>query len=120
MPDDTISPPVDLEAFRHSMRAAGIEEIVEPTYRVYIKEGKGLFAELTGGVEQGDSEVVLAKAHSLKSSSRNVFAKALGDLLEALEMAAREEQIDRIRSLFPEVRQEYDSVMTYLENQIVG
>ena len=46
-------PPIDLDAFRLSMQAAGIEEIVEPTLAMFAEESKGLVAASAGGCPLG-------------------------------------------------------------------
>ena len=82
------TPPVDLEGFRETMRAAGIEEIVEPTLEIFLQEAQRLFAALSTAVPAGDEETVRSAAHSLKSSAGNIWATRLARVLNELEGAA--------------------------------
>jgi HPt (histidine-containing phosphotransfer) domain-containing protein len=83
-------PPVDLDEFRSAMRAAGIEDIVEPMLELFATEAAKGMAQLSSGMAAGDLVSVSRSAHSLKSSAGNIRAKALAALLQELETAAAE------------------------------
>lgn len=106
--------PVDLEGFRSAMREVGVEEIVEPTLRVFVAEAATIVEALEGAVASGASETARTTAHSLKSSSANVRATALAELLGRLETAATHGDIVDMRRLFERVRAEYDAVIAFL------
>lgn len=108
------SAPVDLEGFRASMRAAGIEEVVEPTLQVYYEEARASFDSLTEAVASGDAETVRATAHSLKSSSGNIWARKAASLFESLEHAAQDRDMDVVASTFGELKPEFDRVVRFL------
>jgi HPt (histidine-containing phosphotransfer) domain-containing protein len=110
--DDT--PPVDVAAFRETMREAGIEEIVEPTLLLYVQEAKKLFEKLPAALNRGDAEATVAYAHALKSSSLNIRTSRLAGLLEELEGAARAGALDTANEVFVRVQSEYDAVIAYL------
>lgn len=112
--------PVDLEGFRSSMRAAGIEEIVEPTLQVYVEEARATFEALRDAVERRDSEGARAAAHSLKSASGNIWALHASSLFESLEHSAQDGDLDGIDATFGEVRPEFDRVLAYLSQSGVG
>jgi HPt (histidine-containing phosphotransfer) domain-containing protein len=105
-------PPVDIEGFRETMRAAGIEEIVGPTLEVFIEEGQVIFSDLSAAVLAGNSESISAHAHALKSSSRNILASGLADLLDELEAQAGD--LNTAADIFGRIKPGYDSVMAYL------
>ena len=105
---------MDIDGFRAAMREDGIEEIVEPTLALYVREAARLFSDLSGAVAAGDVETVRRTAHTLKSSSMNIRATELAGLLERLETAAGWEDTDRIEGLFGRVRDAYEAVVTYL------
>ena len=108
------SHPVDLEGFRASMRAAGIEEIVEPTLQVFREEAGTTFEKLAEAVAQRDTEGVRAAAHSLKSSTGNIWARGVSSMLERMEHAAETGDMDAITSTFGEVQAEFERVMDFL------
>ena len=106
--------PVDLEGFRSSMRAAGIEEIVEPTLHVYVEEAQATFDALQSAVEARDAEAARAAAHSLKSASGNIWAQNAAALFENLEHSAQDGDFEGVDATFGEVKPEFERVLTYL------
>lgn len=117
MDENAGTPPVDIESFRAVMREAGIEEIVDTTLEIYQSEAPGIFAALEQAMEAGDAEGIRAQAHGLKSSSGNIRAGGLAELLQQLESLGREEDIAGAKDFFPGVAKEYRSVMDYLAEQ---
>jgi HPt (histidine-containing phosphotransfer) domain-containing protein len=107
-------PPVDLEEFRSAMRAAGIEEIVEPMLELFATEAEKGMALIASAVAAGDLAATERAAHSLKSSAGNVRAKALADLLQELETAAGARDRPAAARLLDRVRAEHASVVRYL------
>lgn len=117
MDENAGTPPVDIESFRAVMREAGIEEIVDTTLEIYQSEAPGIFAALEQAMEAGDAEGIRAQAHGLKSSSGNIRAGGLAELLQQLESLGREGDIAGAKDFFPGVAKEYRSVMDYLAEQ---
>jgi len=111
---DRENPPVDLAGFRETMREAGVEEIVDATLEIYVSEAKGLFEALRAAVAAGDTEEVRAQAHSLKSSSGNVWAADLSGLLNQMESAAQSGDMSGAAEIFKSVEPEYEAVTAYL------
>jgi HPt (histidine-containing phosphotransfer) domain-containing protein len=105
---------VDLDEFRSSMRAAGIEEVVEPILALFAQEGPKGVASISAALSAGDMEGVRRAAHSLKSSAGNIRAKALAELLQQLENAAEARDSRRVVSLAESVGLEHDAVLKYL------
>ncbi|MFQ5537998.1 MAG: Hpt domain-containing protein [Gemmatimonadota bacterium] len=113
--DEGTPPPVDLEAFRETMRAAGVEEVVDATVEVYLSEMPAVFRRISDAVEAGDAEAVRSAAHSLKSASGNIRAQRMFHLLQELEDLGRRGDVAGIRALWPEVRDEFSAVVRYLQ-----
>jgi len=108
------TPPVDLEAFRETMREAGIQEVVEEILGEYVKEAPVVFARLEAGVAARDTQAIKAQAHSLKSSSAIVCARRLAELLEELEAVALQGDLGAAIAGFERVEPEYRAAMSYL------
>ncbi len=108
------NPPVDLDGFRSAMRDIEADEIVELTLAVYMEEAKSLFSGLSAAVSDGDVETICAMAHTLKSSSGNIWACDLAALLQHLEIAAKEGDLSRATQLFDRVKPTYEAVIAYL------
>lgn len=109
-------PPVDLEAFRATMREAGVEEVVETTVGIYKEEAPTIFKALEAGFSVGDLDEIRKTSHSLKSASGNIRANRLFGLLQELERLSREGDEGGVAATVPEVRDEFHAVMAYLES----
>jgi len=70
--------------------------------------------ELNDACEAGNSQMVGASAHKLKSSARAVGARALSDLCEEMEVAGNANQSERLVVLHPRFIAEMSKVDKYL------
>lgn len=114
-------PPIDLEGFRAAMRDSGIEEIVVPMLQLFGQEAPKGMAAIESTMAAGDLEAASRAAHSFKSSAGNVRAKALAELLQQLENAAKDNDAARSARLLPSVRTAHEDVLRYLaESGIVA
>jgi HPt (histidine-containing phosphotransfer) domain-containing protein len=107
-------PAVDLEGFRSAMRDSGIEEIVMPMLTLFRQEAPKGIASLTTALEERDLNAASRAAHSLKSSSANIRAMELADLLQQLELAAQAGDAAVTASLFDRVKIAYDEAIECL------
>lgn len=114
------SVPVDIDGFRASMRQAGVEEVVDMTLEVYVEEAARLFADLEEAVAENDTEAARAAAHSLKSSSGNIWAMGVAELFARMELAASQQDQAAVDSTFAELRPEFEQVMSFLAQTGVG
>lgn len=114
------TPAIDLEEFRAAMRASGIEEIVMPMLQLFAQEAPKGMGALSSAMASGDLEAVNRAAHSLKSSAGNVRAKALADVLQQLENAARGKDAATVQQLFGSVKTSYDAALRQLGEIGVG
>jgi PAS domain S-box-containing protein len=88
------APPVDVEQFRASMDEAGIGEITEPTLAIFLSDLPARVTALERALDTGEAGEVAGAAHALKSSSANIRATHLADLLARLEQRARDGDLD--------------------------
>jgi hypothetical protein len=71
----------------------------------------------TGPVsDEGEIETVEARAHTLKSSSANVWAKELSARFADVENAARADASETITAALAPLRTEFDAVVRYLRD----
>src|SRR5690242_16196811 len=96
------APPVDLVAFRASMREAGIEEIVESTLELWVQEAPAKFEHLRAAVSDADLQAAASAAHALRSSSSVICANAFVEVLTTLEAAGYAGDRERVAALFEE------------------
>ena len=110
-------PPVDLDAFRKTMREGGIEEFVEEILEEYVKEAPEIFARLNTAVVARDIQAIRAQAHALKSSSLSVCARRFSAMLGEMEAAAARGHLTASIAGFQRAQPEYDAVMAYLASR---
>lgn len=106
--------PVDIEGFRSMMREVGVEEVVDATLAIYTDEASKILDRMVAAVAARDAEEIRQAAHSLKSSSGNIRATRLAELLQELESFGKEGDVEGAAEVFPEVQSEYAAVMSYL------
>ncbi len=112
--------PVALGEFRATMRAAGIESVVDAAIEAYLTEIPERMRALEEAVSRMDWQGVGREAHGMKSGSRNIRADSFGALLEDLENAGREAREAEIERLLPHVRDAYSLVVDYLKQEGVS
>lgn len=114
---DTAQPPVDLDAFREEMRAAGIEAIVDSTIETFVQEGVPVLSELNAGVQAGNLKTVRASAHFLKSSAAIIRATRLSKIMEEIELAAAADRRALVEERHPSAQREFARVLAYLDGR---
>ena len=104
--------PIDQATFANLLEMTGGDQaFVDELVDTYLSEGDRLVGDLVGAAEAGDIAALVLPAHSMKSSSLNVGALALGELCRKLEEEARGgsvaepvERADEIKQAFAAVR----------------
>jgi len=84
--------PIDAAAFANLLEMTGGDiEFVDDLVDTYLEEGVSLIGRMRTAAAAGDggTDELLRAAHSLKSSSLNVGALALGEQCRSLEADAR-------------------------------
>jgi protein-histidine pros-kinase len=106
-------PPVDLDGFRRSLAAEGMEDLVDDVLSTFVRETPRLLVELTDAGWTDDRVRLAEIAHAMRSSAGAIGATGLAATLAALEAAATGED-GRTGGLVTRVVREYDTVVTYL------
>jgi HPt (histidine-containing phosphotransfer) domain-containing protein len=104
--------PIDAAAFANLLEmTGGDQEFVDELVDTYLGEGDRLVENLVVAAAAGRVQDLVLPAHSMKSSSLNVGALALGELCRKLEEEARGgsvaepvERADEIKQAFAAVR----------------
>src|SRR5512143_2935469 len=110
-------PPVDLAAFRRTMRDAGAEASVDGILAAFIGAVPGQVEALVAATRGTEPEPIAFAAHALKSAAVTIGARSLAVLLEEAEVAAREGDVARARAALTEVEGEANAVREYLMAQ---
>jgi HPt (histidine-containing phosphotransfer) domain-containing protein len=87
--------PIDEATFANLLDMTGGDmEFVDDLVDTYLADGVGQVAALRDAAAAGAIEDLVRPAHTLKSSSLNVGALALGEICRDLEAAARDGAVD--------------------------
>ncbi len=106
--------PVDLEAFRHEMRAAGAEDAVDPVLDTFLQTAPDRVAALTTALASGAGPEIERAAHAFKSASATIGAKGLATLLQELEVAGKAGDVNAARRVGDGLMRESEAVIAYL------
>ena len=106
--------PIDPATFAGLLEMTGGDlEFVDELVDTYIADGESQIAALQVAVADASVDGLIRPAHSLKSSSLNIGALALGELARGLEEAARAgglpdagDRVDAIAIAFDDTRHE--------------
>lgn len=113
--DETADVPVDLDEFRRSMREAGVEDAVGTLLDTFLQDAPQRMKALTQATDAADTAAIEASAHAFKSAARTIMARRLADLLQQLEDAGENDDVEQARSLMDEVQATYTAVIEYLD-----
>jgi PAS domain S-box-containing protein len=112
-----VAVPLDLEEFRRTMRDAGVEDAVDGMLQVFAADAPGRLEALTQAVQAGGAKPIERAAHAFKSAAATITARPLAEALKAVELAAKAGDVDRARSLFPEVRRAAEVTLAALRGR---
>ena len=94
----------------------GGEKLAAQMVRLFLKNSGTRMDQIRSGANEGNPDETERGAHSLKSSAANIGAEHLRTLATRIESAALEQDIDRMRSLLPEVESAYQDAMSELKS----
>ncbi len=108
-------PAVDVEAFRETMREAGIEFIVDQTIDTFLREGPERMTALRAAYESADSRGIASAAHALKGSSGSLHAHRVARIFGEIEAAGKAGDLAGAGALRDAVEREWSAVVAQLE-----
>ncbi|MCR9244506.1 MAG: Hpt domain-containing protein [bacterium] len=85
----------------------GDPELLVDLIQMFLEDGPSKVRSITEGLEEGDFEKVERAAHSLKGTSGNLGAKFLQDSCEAMQLASRNQEMENVRTLTPQIVTNY-------------
>jgi two-component system, sensor histidine kinase and response regulator len=112
--------PVDLDAFRREMRAAGVEEAVDAILDTFVQSAEERIAALAAALVAGGPAEIERAAHAFKSSAGTIGAKRLAELLQQVEAAAEAGDIAQARALGERFKAESAAVTAYVRRARQG
>jgi signal transduction histidine kinase/DNA-binding response OmpR family regulator len=108
------SPPVDLAAFRATMREAGAEDAVEGILDTFVEHAGGHVDALERATMSGNAEAIATAAHAFKSAAGSIRAGGLAGALQAVEQAGRAGAVETARHEWKRAREEVEAVVTFV------
>ena len=109
--------PVDLEAFRSTLREAGAEEAVDSILDTFARQAPERMAALVAALASRVAPDVARAAHALRGAAGTIGARGLAGLLERMETAGREGDVDRARDDLQGAESELAAVVDYLRRR---
>lgn len=100
--------------------SVGVEdkEFLVELYGLYLEQAQKVIESMMVCRVERDFEYLGQLSHKIKSSSRSVGAIAMGDLLEAIERAARDQNASELRVYLHELPQLAEYIFEKIENHI--
>ena len=83
--------------------------------QVYLRDAPLLIAEIRKGAAAGQTDALIAPAHSLKSSSANVGAMRLSELAKRMELAARQNRLQQPQALAQKIERTFSQTELALQ-----
>ena len=104
-----------IDAFREYDPEGGMG-MAKRLISTYIETAPQYIAQIEQSVVAGNSQDLYQAAHTIKSSAAHIGAETLTELCQQLENYGRNEQINEARALVSQARQEFDQVITALQD----
>ena len=100
------------------VRTNGKPELLARVINLYLAESPKLMQKLKQAAAAGDAPEIARCAHSLKSSSANVGAKALSRHCEEIEASARRADTAEARKILARAEPEHGRVQAALAEEV--
>jgi len=81
---------------------------------IFLQDSQDQLEKLSEAVKSGDSQGIQFSAHAIKGASRNMGAQKPADIACQLECAGKENDLQRAKLLFDELKTELEKVMRFL------
>ena len=92
----------------------GDEESYNEILRIFLEDASVQMEKLKRSIEENDLLLVRQHAHTIKGASANIGANALKEAAFQMELAGKENDPDRARSLLELVEQSFESLKDIL------
>ncbi|MBG57312.1 MAG: hypothetical protein CMK46_03390 [Porticoccus sp.] len=107
----------DEKFLSESIGMEDVEFLVE-LYGLYLEQASKVIESMMVCRVERDFEYLGQLSHKIKSSSRSVGAIAMGNLLEAIERAARDKNASELQVYLHELPQLAEDIFEKIENHI--
>lgn len=105
-------PPIDRKEVLE--RIGGDEDFLKELIEIYKQEFAEKTDELTRAIEEKNFQVIREAGHSLKGASANLSLMALREAALEMEMAGKEQNLDKAQLALDRLKKEYKRLMEFL------
>ena len=88
--------------------------VVKEVMPIFLQDSRDQLEKLSEAVKSGDSQGIQFSAHAIKGAGRNMGAQESSDIACQLECAGRENDLQRAKLLFDELKTELEKVIRFL------
>jgi signal transduction histidine kinase/DNA-binding response OmpR family regulator len=113
----TLTPPVDLEGFRTTLREAGAEQALYSIVDTFVRQASDRLGALAAAVASGTGDEIARAAHVFRGAAATIGARDLAARLERVETSARAGDVELARAAFEGVSPVAHEVIDYLRQQ---
>ena len=113
----TLTPPVDLEGFRATLREAGAEQALYSIVDTFLRQAPDRLAALAAAVASGTGDEIAKAAHVFRGAAATIGARELATRLERVETTGRAGEVESARDAFEGVSPVAHLVIDYLRQQ---
>ena len=112
-PADTVTP-INLE---DSIARAGDREFWEELVQIYVEEFPKYYSSIENGLTQGDNELLVRSAHSLKGASAELGAQRIRSISLEIEIAGKDLRLNSIPGNLGRLKTEFVRLRKYLKEE---
>ena len=94
----------------------GDPELLLDLIHMFLEDAPSKLEAIAQGLEAGDMERVAHAAHSLKGSAGNLGIHMVQDDCDKLQVAGRQQQVDVVRELVPQLERDFSLALAALED----
>jgi HPt (histidine-containing phosphotransfer) domain-containing protein len=109
---------LDREYHQKNYHALGCSDVLLDVYRIYRESAPQKFEQLRALVLETKLEPIISLAHGLKGESGSVGGRLIMALAAAMEKAARNGDLQEVRSLMPELELQLQRTLAAIEREL--
>ena len=96
----------------------GEKEIVIDVLKVFTAKVENQLKIIMNAIDSNEFDKIKFEAHSIKGSAYNITAKNLGDIAFSMEKAAKDFDIDKIKSDYELMKENFNKLKEILSSTI--
>jgi len=100
-------------------RLDGNEDLVREIIEVFLKDIPLQMEKLKEDLQNGDTAVIQRQAHTIKGAAANINAELLRQAAWEVEMAAKEGNREKARTLVPTLKKRFEDLQSHLRGEFM-